>query len=87
MKLRKNPLVYENIGFKQNTYDIEDAVNVFKKKRMCPYYGLRELMECVDIIFCPYNYLISPKIRTSMKINLKDQIVIIDEAHNTEVNQ
>lgn len=83
-RLRKNPIVYENYGFKQNTWDIEDLVTVLKRKRLCPYYAARELMEQVDIIFCPYNYLISPKIRASMKINLKDQIVIIDEAHNIE---
>ena len=41
-------------------------------------------MQEVDIIFCPYNYLIDPKIRSSMKIDLEDQIVIIDEAHNIE---
>ena len=75
--MRKNPLTYENYGFRQNTWDIEDLVQVMKRKKMCPYYGARELMDQVDIIFCPYNYLISPRIRSSMKINLKDQIVII----------
>ena len=41
-------------------------------------------MQEVDIIFCPYNYLVDPKIRSSMNIDLEDQIVIIDEAHNIE---
>lgn len=60
-------------------------------------------MNVVDIVFCPYNYLIDPRIRSSVKkineflitfylirinlkmnINLKDQILIVDEAHNIE---
>ena len=41
-------------------------------------------MKTADIVFCPYNYLIDPSIRKSMEIDLKDQIVIFDEAHNIE---
>ena len=90
---------------------------------MCPYYAARELKDLVDIVFCPYNYLIDPRIRASvrqmfnhdtytsslfsiqfsrnitrhhfiffilkfsldqMKLNLTNQIIIIDEAHNIE---
>jgi fanconi anemia group J protein len=32
----------------------------------------------------PYNYLIDPTVRESMKLNLADAVVIIDEAHNIE---
>ena len=81
--IKKNPIVYENLGFKQ-VWDIEELMKSLKRKRMCPYYAARELMDSVDIVFCPYNYLIDPKIRSSMKINLDDQIVIVDEAHNVE---
>ncbi len=80
---KKNQLVYENYGFK-DAWDIEDLVKTFKRKRICSYYASREIMEVVDIIFCPYNYLIDPRIRKSMKINLDDSIVIVDEAHNIE---
>jgi len=80
---KKKPLVYENYGFK-NVWDIEELVQSFKRKKMCPYYASKEIKDVVDIIFCPYNYLIDPRIRKSMKINLDDAIVIVDEAHNIE---
>ena len=36
------------------------------------------------MVFCPYNYLVDPVIRASMDINLKNCVVIFDEAHNIE---
>lgn len=80
---KKNTPAYENYGFKE-VWDIEDMVKSFKRKKMCPYYGVREIKDVVDIVFCPYNYLIDPKIRSSMNIDLDDNIVIVDEAHNIE---
>ena len=38
------------------------------------------------IVFCPYNYLVEPIIRKSMEISLKNNIVILDEAHNIEAS-
>ncbi|XP_027623577.1 Fanconi anemia group J protein [Tupaia chinensis] len=65
-------------------WDIEELVNLGKKLKACPYYTARELIEDADIIFCPYNYLLDAQIRESMDINLKEQVVILDEAHNIE---
>ncbi|XP_041338826.1 Fanconi anemia group J protein [Pyrgilauda ruficollis] len=65
-------------------WDIEDLVSLGRKLRACPYFAARELMVEADIVFCPYNYLLDPQIRDSMDINLKDQVVILDEAHNIE---
>ncbi|XP_014736671.1 PREDICTED: Fanconi anemia group J protein isoform X1 [Sturnus vulgaris] len=65
-------------------WDIEDLVSLGRKLRACPYFAARELMMGADIVFCPYNYLLDPQIRDSMDINLKDQVVILDEAHNIE---
>lgn len=79
----KKQTSYENYGLRE-VWDIEELVTSLKQKEMCPYYGARDLMEVVDIVFCPYNYLIDPKIRSNMSINIDNQIVIIDEAHNIE---
>ncbi|XP_033112136.1 Fanconi anemia group J protein homolog [Anneissia japonica] len=65
-------------------WDIEDLVRVGKKAKACPYFAVRGLKDEANVVFCPYNYLIDPKIRKSMDIVLKDQIVILDEAHNIE---
>ncbi|RHY38383.1 hypothetical protein DYB25_010046 [Aphanomyces astaci] len=35
-------------------------------------------------LFCPYNYIIDPQIRSSCSITLKNAVVIFDEAHNIE---
>lgn len=67
----------------EECWDIEDLVKVGKKLKACPYFGLRNLLQA-DIIFCPYNYIIDPLIRESMQINLKNSILILDEAHNIE---
>nr|XP_020014485.1 Fanconi anemia group J protein [Castor canadensis] len=65
-------------------WDIEELVSLGKKLKACPYYTARELLDDADIIFCPYNYLLDAQIRESMDINLKEQVVILDEAHNIE---
>ncbi|XP_018556622.1 Fanconi anemia group J protein [Lates calcarifer] len=65
-------------------WDIEDLVAVGKRLCSCSYYAARELMQGALIIFCPYNYILDPMIRESMEINLKGQILVLDEAHNIE---
>ncbi|XP_061461036.1 Fanconi anemia group J protein [Rhineura floridana] len=69
---------------KYQAWDIEDLVSLGKKLRACAYFAARELMGEAEIVFCPYNYLLDSQIRESMEINLKDQVVILDEAHNIE---
>ncbi|GIY22401.1 fanconi anemia group J protein [Caerostris darwini] len=67
-----------------NAFDLEDFVGTCKRVRACPYFASRELLLTSDIIFCPYNYLIDPLIRSAMSISLKGNIVVTDEAHNIE---
>jgi regulator of telomere elongation helicase 1 len=62
--------------------DIEDLVNIGKDSGPCPYYITRELHKDVDIIFAPYNYLISNGYRKFLKVNWTNSVLIFDEAHN-----
>ncbi|XP_017789899.1 PREDICTED: Fanconi anemia group J protein-like [Habropoda laboriosa] len=73
----------ENRGLNA-VWDIEDLVAIGKNEGLCPYFAARSLMEHADIIFCPYNYIVDPDIRESIQLDLKDQVIILDEAHNIE---
>ncbi|KAK7116907.1 hypothetical protein R3I94_023261 [Phoxinus phoxinus] len=64
--------------------DVEDLVKTCKKQRVCPYYMSQSLKQHADVIFMPYNYLLDPKSRRAHNIELKDAVVIFDEAHNVE---
>lgn len=70
--------------YENDAWDIEDAVKFGTKFGLCPYYGLRALQDDADITFCPYNYLLDTNIRTALNINLKNAVIILDEAHNIE---
>ena len=63
---------------------MEDIITVGKRHTLCQYYWSVQLAEDVDIIFCPYNYILDPRIRGAVKIELENNIVILDEAHNIE---
>ncbi|XP_038215340.1 regulator of telomere elongation helicase 1 homolog [Zerene cesonia] len=64
--------------------DIEDLVTVGKKLKCCPYYLSKELKQDADIVFMPYNYLLDPKSRKANGVELMNNVIILDEAHNVE---
>ncbi|KAK9468201.1 helicase C-terminal domain-containing protein [Lipomyces arxii] len=62
--------------------DIEDIAEIGKSMAVCPYYTSRGVVELGEVITLPYPLLLQPSFRKALNISLKDQIVIIDEAHN-----
>ncbi|WVF71908.1 hypothetical protein IAT40_006718 [Kwoniella sp. CBS 6097] len=62
--------------------DIEDIVTSGKKSHVCPYYSTRRAVKQSQIVTLPYNLLLQKNAREALNINLKDQVVVIDEAHN-----
>lgn len=65
-------------------FDIEELKKEGRKCGGCPYYTARLLSDKADIVFAPYNYLMDAGIRESLNIDLRNSVVIIDEAHNIE---
>lgn len=82
--LRKHKLQKEfrSMMSQQGALDIEDLVHLGKSMRTCPYYGSRSMVPVADLVVLPYQSLLSKASRESLGLNLKNNIVIIDEAHN-----
>lgn len=66
----------------QEPLDIEDLVHLGDKLGTCPYYGSRSMVSAADLVVLPYQSLLSKSSRESLGLDLKNNIVIIDEAHN-----
>jgi len=62
--------------------NLEDLAALGKKLDTCPYYGTRRAVAQAEVICMPYATLLHKGTRESMKIPLKGNVVLIDEAHN-----
>ncbi|NXM02989.1 DDX11 helicase, partial [Tyrannus savana] len=62
--------------------DIEQLVSLGRQTKACPYYGSRYAIPAAQLVVLPYQMLLHEPTRSAAGIKLKDQVVIIDEAHN-----
>ncbi|KAG5716392.1 ATP-dependent RNA helicase CHL1, partial [Termitomyces sp. T112] len=62
--------------------DIEDLAAAGRRAQLCPYFGARRAIPQAQLVTLPYNLLLQRTAREALGIDLTDQIVIIDEAHN-----
>lgn len=62
--------------------DIEDTVKISQELKTCPYYSTRKSVEDGQVILVPYNSILHKNTRDSLGIVLKNNILIVDEAHN-----
>ncbi|KAM9579659.1 ATP-dependent DNA helicase DDX11 isoform 2-T2 [Guaruba guarouba] len=62
--------------------DIEQLVALGRETKACPYYGSRYAISAAQLVVLPYQMLLHERTRNAAGIKLKDQVVIIDEAHN-----
>ncbi|XP_012276838.1 ATP-dependent DNA helicase DDX11 isoform X2 [Orussus abietinus] len=62
--------------------DIEDITEVARLHKTCPYYASRNSTQDGQIVLVPYNSILHKNTRLSSGIDLKGNVLIIDEAHN-----
>lgn len=65
-----------------NIQDIEEIMRKGQENNTCPYYGSRRSVQNGQLILVPYNSILHKNTRDSLGIDLKENILIIDEAHN-----
>jgi chromosome transmission fidelity protein 1 len=62
--------------------DIEDVVKLARELNTCPYYATRAAIAGAHLIVLPYQTLMHKSTREACGIEMRDNVVIIDEAHN-----
>ncbi|XP_075711853.1 ATP-dependent DNA helicase DDX11 isoform X2 [Rhinoderma darwinii] len=62
--------------------DIEQLVSRAREVKACPYYASRYAIPAAQLVVLPYQTLLHDSTRRASGIKLKDQVVIVDEAHN-----
>lgn len=62
--------------------DIEDVASLGRKMKLCPYYASRSVISATEVVTLPYPLLLQKSAREALSVSVKDNIVIIDEAHN-----
>ena len=62
--------------------DIEDLLKFGEEFKMCPYYISHISINTSQIVVSPYNNILNKRIKNNININLENNIVVFDEAHN-----
>ena len=73
-------------AFKDNAIaqiqDIEDIATLGKTMKLCPYYASRSAIPSTEVLTLPYPLLLQRSAREALGVEVKDSVIIIDEAHN-----
>lgn len=62
--------------------DIEELIMHGQATKCCPYFASRKALHEAQVVTMPYSMLVSKETRAAAGISIRNQIVIIDEAHN-----
>jgi len=62
--------------------DIETIASLGQKLSICPYYASKDAVRPADVVTLPYPLLFHQGTREAMQLDLKDSVILIDEAHN-----
>jgi chromosome transmission fidelity protein 1 len=66
----------------QHSLDFEDMARMGRGSGCCSYFASRYLVNPASFVAVPYNTILDRRTRESYGIDLKDSVVIFDEAHN-----
>jgi chromosome transmission fidelity protein 1 len=62
--------------------DIEELAQLGSELETCPYYGSRQTVRHCQLVTLPYNLLLHSSTRESLRLVVKNNILLLDEAHN-----
>ncbi|KAF9582943.1 DEAD H (Asp-Glu-Ala-Asp His) box helicase 11 [Lunasporangiospora selenospora] len=62
--------------------DIEELAELGTELETCPYYGSRQTVRHCQLVTLPYNLLLHASTRDSLKLAIKGNVLLLDEAHN-----
>ncbi|CAF4054589.1 unnamed protein product [Rotaria sordida] len=62
--------------------DIEDVVKLARELNTCPYYATRAAIAVAHLVVLPYQTLMHKSRREADGIEMRNNVIIIDEAHN-----
>ncbi|CAL9695345.1 unnamed protein product [Knipowitschia caucasica] len=65
-----------------SVYDMEQLLRRGKELHSCPYYATRLSIPPAQLVVLPYQMILHEATRRAAGVQLKGQVVIIDEAHN-----
>ena len=63
---------------------IEALQRFGKSRKICPYFLARQVSETCTVIVAPYQYVFNTHIRSLVKLELTNKILVFDEAHNAD---
>ncbi|XP_075945141.1 ATP-dependent DNA helicase DDX11 [Anarhichas minor] len=69
-------------GVLGTVHDIEQMLKLGRETHSCPYYATRLAVPPAQLVVLPYQMLLHEATRRAAGVQLKGQVVIIDEAHN-----
>ena len=67
---------------KTDIKDIEALLKFEEEFNICPYYATHLSINTSQFIILPYNNILNKRIKNNININLQNNIIIFDEAHN-----
>ncbi len=62
--------------------DIEDLTSLGRSLHTCPYFASRLAAKQAQLVTLPYNLLLHSDSRAAAQVDVRDAVVVVDEAHN-----